>query len=70
MVVENWALLAVGVKGGDASDGSESPLTLCAVTTQVYSTSFVRPDTCAEVAPLVVAVWTSSGFAVAVHVTV
>ena len=31
-VIENCASLAVGVNGAYASDGSESPLTLCAVT--------------------------------------
>src|SRR5882672_3797279 len=34
MVVENCAPEPVGVNGSDAADGRESPLALCAVTTQ------------------------------------
>ena len=70
IVAENWAALAVGVNGGEASDGSESPMMLWAVTVQVYSTPFVRPVTCAGGRAVVVAVCVSSGFPVAVHVTV
>ena len=71
MVIENCAPLAVGVNGGDAADGSESPLALCAVTVQVYSTSLMRPPTVTEVvAPPTVAECVSSGLSVAVQVAV
>ncbi len=71
MVVENCPSSgAVGVNGAEAADGSESPLALCAVTVHEYSTSFVSPVTCAVVAPSVDAECESSGFPVAVHVTV
>jgi hypothetical protein len=48
---------ALGVTAVEASDATETPLVLVAVTVKVYAVPLVSPVTVAWVAPVVVAIW-------------